>query len=43
MHCGICGKEDHNKKGHGKYIERQQIEQEEQIMEEEDDPTILEV
>jgi hypothetical protein len=44
MHCGICGKEDHNKKGHVKYIERQQIEQEEQIMEEEeDDPTILEV
>ena len=23
MHCSVCGKDDHNKRGHGKYMERQ--------------------
>jgi hypothetical protein len=47
MHCSICGKADHNKKGHAKYIER--LEENgvdatgEGEEEEEDIPSILQV
>jgi hypothetical protein len=46
MHCSVCGKPDHNKKGHNKYVERQLQEQRENIVHEDEEvdiPYILEV
>jgi hypothetical protein len=46
MHCSMCGKPDHNKKGHHKYVERQLQEQRENILHEDEEvdiPYILEV
>ena len=46
MHCSICGKADHNKKGHEKYIQSQQVEQHEAVVaedEEFDDPSYIQV
>ena len=57
MHCSVCRKPDHNRRGHEKYMQSQQghaeqghaeqghAEQghaEESVLEEEDDPNILE-
>ena len=38
MHCSICGKADHNKKGHHKHMESE-IAEEDEV----DDPSILKV
>jgi hypothetical protein len=47
MHCSICGKANHNKKGHYKYIESVQLDEQELVQAAEeaevDDPTILQV
>jgi hypothetical protein len=44
MHCSVCGLQDHNKKGHAKYILSQQVQEEENLEEEgADDPSILQV
>jgi hypothetical protein len=44
MHCSICGKADHNKKGHEKYMLLRRVgTDEDNIHDEADDPTILEV
>ena len=43
MHCSVCGKADHNKKGHQKFMERE-MEREAQEQEDEiEDPSILNV
>jgi hypothetical protein len=46
MHCSICGKANHNKKGHAKYLEALNlnggVDMEEEI-DDPDDPSILEV
>jgi hypothetical protein len=44
MHCSICGKANHNKKGHYKFVQTEQEDQDVQQAEEVDydDPTILE-
>uniref|UniRef100_A0ACD5Z805 Uncharacterized protein n=1 Tax=Avena sativa TaxID=4498 RepID=A0ACD5Z805_AVESA len=44
MHCSICGKVDHNKKGHNKFMESQRTVQEGVVVAEEgykDDPSYL--
>jgi hypothetical protein len=47
MHCSICGKANHNKKGHNKYLESVQMDEQEVVQEGEeayvDDPYILQV
>jgi hypothetical protein len=45
MHCFVCGKADHNKKGHDKFMERLQMVQEEVVVEEGDldDPSYVQV
>ena len=46
MHCSTCHKADHNKKGHDKYVERQQEQMQMNIVGEDEDidiPSILEV
>ena len=46
MHCSICRKPDHNRKGHDKYVERQQQQQHDNVPEEDeefDDPSIMQV
>jgi hypothetical protein len=46
MHCSICGRPNHNKKGHAKYMEalhlNDGVDLDEEV-EDADDPTILEV
>jgi hypothetical protein len=46
MHCSICGKPDHNKKGHYKHVQKEQEVHHDDVQEEEvdenyDDPNIL--
>ena len=51
MHCGICGKADHNKKGHYKYVQQvqedgdvhtEEVQQQgDQVQDDYDDPTIV--
>ncbi len=47
MHCSVCGKGDHNKRTHDRYIQNQPMEQEEGVQQEGeedvDDPSILQV
>jgi hypothetical protein len=44
MHCSICGNPGHNKKGHYKYVQSEQVEQTNENGEEElDNPEILQV
>jgi hypothetical protein len=44
MHCSICGKANHNKKGHYKYVQSQQMDEQEFVEGEDvDDPSFLQV
>jgi hypothetical protein len=44
MHCSICGKANHNKKGHYKYVDSQQMDDQEFVQEDDaDDPSFLQV
>lgn len=46
MHCSICGKADHNKKGHYKHLENEQQDHEEAVPgveEDVDDPSFIQV
>ena len=44
MHCSICGKADHNRKGHYRYMESENTnEMGEEMGEEQDIPSILQV
>ena len=35
MHCSVCGKDDHNSRGHEKYMQREPVEQKDEEEEEE--------
>jgi hypothetical protein len=46
IHCSICGKADHNKKGHQKYLDRLGEQSQNNIIDEDEElniPSIVEV